>query len=103
MADLTARLQDQFGTRVRDVRLFGSRARGDANLDSDLDVLVRIDGLSNAERLEIWRTTGDLLTDHGVVVSVLVMSTEHWDELRRLDRVLPREIDRDGIALLPGR
>ena len=38
------RLARAFGTRLRDVILFGSRARGDHRPDSDLDLFVVLDG-----------------------------------------------------------
>ena len=38
-------LRRQLGVRLRAVVLFGSRARGDARPDSDIDVLVVADGL----------------------------------------------------------
>jgi predicted nucleotidyltransferase len=36
-------LQDRFGRQLVDVLLFGSKARGEAHSDSDVDVLVILD------------------------------------------------------------
>ncbi len=41
--DLRDRLRDAYGPRIRDLRLFGSRARGESHEESDLDVLVLLD------------------------------------------------------------
>src|SRR5687768_1220114 len=49
-----ASLRSKFGRRLREVTLFGSRARGDAREDSDVDVLVVIDELSERERGEVF-------------------------------------------------
>jgi predicted nucleotidyltransferase len=92
-------VRQRFGSRLRDLRLFGSRARGTGHEDSDLDVLVVVDDLGSAEAREIAHYTGDLLTLHDVLVSSLAMSTERWQTLRDLERLIVREIDRDGIAL----
>jgi uncharacterized protein (UPF0332 family) len=43
-------LASEFGARLRSMRLFGSRARGDADVDSDADVSVVIDGLTEEEQ-----------------------------------------------------
>src|SRR5687767_4501136 len=44
LADYRTRLRARYGPRLADVRLFGPWARGEAHADSDVDVLVLIDG-----------------------------------------------------------
>lgn len=84
------------------MRLFGSRARGEGHELSDLDVLVEIADLTGAERHEVGAFTGDLYTRHHVIVAALALSSAEVENLRRLERLLLREIDRDGIDLLAG-
>ncbi len=92
-------LQRRFGNRIRDLRLFGSRARGEGHEESDLDVLVVIDGLTTKERREVWEYSGDLLLAHEVMVGGLATSTADWQQLRDMGRRIVREIERDGIPL----
>jgi predicted nucleotidyltransferase len=47
------RVRDLLGSRLRDVRLFGSKARGDAHPESDIDLLVLVEHLDPAEAEEI--------------------------------------------------
>jgi predicted nucleotidyltransferase len=84
---------------VRDVRLFGSRARGCAHETSDVDLLVVIDDLTGAERREIAQKSGDALTDWSVLLSPFAVSSQQMAELRASERRIAREIDRDGIPL----
>ena len=49
MSFATQRLQDTFGTRVWFVGLQGSRARGEATDESDIDVVVILDELTPAD------------------------------------------------------
>ena len=42
--ELRDRLRAEYGPRLRDLRLFGSKVRGDDHDESDIDVLVLIDG-----------------------------------------------------------
>jgi uncharacterized protein len=93
------RLRRVFGDRLRDVRLFGSYARGEADEDSDVDVLVLVDGLTD---LEIGTAAGEaapVILDYKLPIAPLPMSTERFEELRRRERLLARDIDAEGISL----
>lgn len=46
MEELVARLQETFGARLRFVGLQGSRARGEAGPESDIDAVVILDAVS---------------------------------------------------------
>ena len=92
-------VRGRFGDRLRELKLFGSRARGEGHEESDVDVLVVVDGVTTSEGRELTDRTGDLYTEHEVFISPLLLSTEHWARLRRLERLIVAEIDRDGVAL----
>jgi predicted nucleotidyltransferase len=99
LAQLATWLRRELAGRLRELVLFGSRARGEGDDDSDLDVLVVVDDLAEGEARAIAHACGDLLTQHDVIVSPLVLSTERIAELRRRERLIAREIDRDGVSL----
>lgn len=44
LAEIKRRLLTAHGRRLRSVVLYGSEARGDSQIDSDIDVLVLLDG-----------------------------------------------------------
>jgi len=44
LSEMKLRLQAAFGDRLRGVVLYGSEARGDAREDSDVDVLMLLEG-----------------------------------------------------------
>jgi predicted nucleotidyltransferase len=88
---------------VDSVRLYGSRARGDFQPDSDVDLAVVLRG----PRGDIWKTaqalaniTFDVLGETGVAVSALPLwhdDLEHPE--RAMNPALIRSIQRDGIRL----
>ncbi|MDR0501648.1 MAG: nucleotidyltransferase domain-containing protein [Coriobacteriales bacterium] len=62
--DKIAALARQYG--VKNVRIFGSVANGNANKDSDIDILVDRDGISGLfEICEIYSKLGEIL-DHEI-------------------------------------
>lgn len=99
LQELAEWLRAHFGRRLVDLRLFGSRARSEGHEDSDLDVLVVVDGMSGDERLAIWFFSGKLQARHEVTVSTFTVSAERWHELVRERRAIVRDIERDGIPL----
>ncbi|MGH7232258.1 MAG: nucleotidyltransferase domain-containing protein [Nitrospiraceae bacterium] len=93
VADLTAREQAALADFQRRVGLtspgvsarytvFGSRARGTADSESDLDVCVElgVERLSFADKQKVRRIAGEVSLAHDILLSVLV-----------IDRVLAKE------------
>jgi predicted nucleotidyltransferase len=67
--------------RLDDILLFGSQARGDARVDSDIDILVIINGDFNYGDL-IKRTSSivsDLSLEYDVAISRAFMSKDHFE------------------------
>ena len=79
--------------------LFGSYARGDAEPDSDLDVLLLVDMPRDAISERNWQIgdlAAELLLEHGIVVSPIVENRQYfWANAD----VLPffRNIRREGV------
>jgi len=93
------RLREVFGDRLQSIRLFGSHARGEANEDSDVDVLVLIEGLADTE---IGLAAGEVATvivETGMSLTPLVMSTERFKMLLDQERLIALDIEREGIVL----
>jgi predicted nucleotidyltransferase len=99
LARLRAALEARFGARLRAVRLFGSRARGEARPDSDVDVLVLVDDLTWAERHEVIDLATDLDLEHFVGLAPLAMSSAHFEHLRQLETGLALDIEREGVPI----
>lgn len=93
------RLRRAFGARLREVRLFGSYARGEAHEESDVDVLVVIDDLTSLEIGQVGAEAAPVIAAMSVALAPLPMSTAHFADLRRQGRPLALDLDREGIAL----
>ncbi len=94
-------LRERFGERVFEILLFGSRARGEAHEDSDVDILVVIDELSEFERLAILDLAyaTDAAAPQWMGLSPLVYSSAQAASMRSGGRRLFRDIDSQGIRL----
>lgn len=99
IADYRAELVRLFGDRLRGITLFGSWARGEASEESDVDLLVLVEDLSNAEAHTVGQLAGDAMTNYDVLLSPLALSTGRFAELGARERLIAREIARDGVPL----
>lgn len=73
-------LSDIYLERLRGVFLYGSRARGDHSPDSDVDILVVLDGIGPYS-IELKRTSelaSNLSLESGVIVSRTFASEVDW-------------------------
>src|SRR5579883_2919380 len=91
-----AALNEIYGNRIDRVVLFGSRARGDAQPDSDWDVAVFLRGGAGfAELKALSSTTYDLLLETGQFIQPLALPVEREGE----DSLLMGSIRRDGVVV----
>jgi predicted nucleotidyltransferase len=104
-AGLTAfveRLRQRYGDDLLRVVLFGSKARGDFDDESDLDLLIVVRMLDGRYR-QYWSEIADIawqvVLEYGVVTSLIVKDQADYARMRRHRLLLARNIERDGIEL----
>ena len=92
-----AELKGIYRGRIERVVLFGSRARGDAQPDSDYDVVVFLRGFNefNREAATIARLETDILFDTGAVINAIPMLAGSYAARTGL----MMELRRDGLHL----
>ncbi len=96
LEELKTRLRQTYGDRLKKVILYGSWARGDATEDSDIDLIVVLEGDVSPGR-EIERmidAVTDALLEHGELVSVYPVSE---DDYERVNSPLLMNARREGI------
>lgn len=84
---------------VEKIILFGSKARGDDDLESDIDLLVLMrEPVTHALKRQMTHAIFDLQLSYNVVFSMIIVPLNQWQQ--GICRILPirHEIERDGIA-----
>ena len=99
----TSRLRHALGDDLQAVWLYGSRARGEAHAESDVDLLVIADGGRGRHQRIAW----DLSEEAAVIsgespfsYSVNVHDLEWLQRRREIESFFIQEVDRDKLVLV---
>jgi len=97
LGDLHRRFEGIYGERLARLILYGSRARGDASPDADLDILVLLHGsVDPYEEIErCGEMTAEVSLDLGIVVSCVFMSEEEFNQRQG---PFIRNVRREGVV-----
>lgn len=90
-------MHQRLGSHLKQVILFGSRARGDFDLDSDYDCLAVVDEVSPGVDEAIAEIMGQFLYEHDTIFSIFPITTERYQQ--DIWEPLFINVRQEGIAL----
>jgi predicted nucleotidyltransferase len=93
----TAALRKRFGHHLEQIILFGSRARGEAEPDSDYDCLLVFDQVTAEVKRDVDKIAGEMLYEYNSVFSAFQFSREDLPKLKYEPFFMNAE--REGILL----
>ncbi len=98
-AELRKGLKALYGSRFRDLLLYGSYARGDQREGSDVDLLALLDGpvITSREISRIAKISAPISLDHDLVLSVLPVNQEAY---RKGDTVFLQTVRQDAVRVV---
>lgn len=98
LTTLVDQLQDLYQDRVSQIILFGSQARGEATIDSDIDILIVLnDEIHPSNELQYTSSLiAQICLDYGVLISRIFMSVSRFESEQS---PLLKNIRREGVIL----
>ena len=94
-----AALEKTIGRNLVEVRLFGSKARGDARKDSDIDVLV-ITATGDWHMCDvIYSIVTDILLEDEISISPKVLNKSDYDHLYKIRTPFIKNVIQEGITI----
>lgn len=98
--ELKRRLKETYGEKLKEIRLFGSKARGDFDPESDIDIFL----LFNSDidwkfENEVWDLAYEIDLQFGVLFNVIIFSTKQLKDPKM--RILPffRSVKKEGVKV----
>jgi predicted nucleotidyltransferase len=82
LQEFVSYLQTSIPDLIEGVALFGSKARGDSQQDSDIDVLVILAKEDRDLRREILKQAARFSLEYDVLLSPRVIGEERWEKMR---------------------
>jgi predicted nucleotidyltransferase len=90
---------DALGDELVELKLFGSKARGDAREDSDIDVLVITNSGNWRLRDVVYHIVTDILLEDDIIISPRIIGKEDYKRLYEKGYPFIKNVIRDGIAV----
>lgn len=97
LEELKKTLSERYG--LLDFRLFGSKARGDAAPDSDIDVMAELEEYTPRNEAEIDELTFRINLRHDCFISLVIYGRREIEEGPLGESPLYKVILREGVSL----
>ena len=95
-----AAVSERYPHAVSRLLLYGSKARGDAHAESDIDLMLIVRDQAEDLKRALRRIGYDLAATSWAVPSILARTEAEWARLKRLRSPLHAAVERDGIRVL---
>jgi predicted nucleotidyltransferase len=99
LQEVKSKLIELLGDKLKRFVLFGSRARGDADGTSDIDVAIVVADLTKEVKRKIIDCVVEVEVKYLVPISIIVFSEDEFRRLRELERRIALDIEMEGVEI----
>jgi len=96
---LLSRLREAYGDQIQQAMLFGSKARGEAVRDSDIDVMVLVKDETWALKNGMLEIVADINLEYDLSIDLRVIGIERWQHMANIQAGFYWTISQDAIPL----
>ncbi len=93
-------LNERYSGVVLRMLIYGSKARGDAREDSDLDILLVVRNEAGGLKRPVRRIGYSLAAMSDAVPSILAYTEEEWEGRKKRGYPFQQAVERDAVSVL---
>jgi predicted nucleotidyltransferase len=93
-------LQEHYPGVVLRLVIYGSKARGEARPDSDMDVLLIVTNEANHLKRPLRRIGYELAATSDAVPSILAYTLDEWESRKQGGAPFQHAVERDAVSVL---
>lgn len=93
-------LEQKHPGAVHELLIYGSKARGQAHAESDLDVLLIVKDKAGTQKRELRRIGYLLAATTDVLPSILAYTQEEWESRKRSGSTFRKAVERDAVRVV---
>jgi excisionase family DNA binding protein len=99
--EVKKRLLEKYSNKIELIKVFGSKVRGEATKESDLDLLIVVKDLDYPLEKKVRRTAHSVNDDfdYEPLISTIIMSSSDYENLKKLDTPFYNNVEKEGIDL----
>jgi len=96
--ELASRIREKLGKTI-DIIVYGSTARGDSELFSDMDVCIIVEKMDKNTREMIFTIAWEVGFKEGIVIVPLIFEKNEWEDSPILESPIYKNIQREGVKV----
>lgn len=99
LLDFRQRLKSRCGDELISIKLFGSRARGDARPESDIDLLVVFEKYTKKVEDILIEVICDILNSRGIYFEVVSYSRQEYEKSKREQWPFVLNLEKEAVLV----
>lgn len=99
LMEFKKRLAKKLSGEVLELKLFGSKAKGNFSKDSDIDILIILKKVNENQKNKIYNLVLEMLHKYGVYLSVHIYSKKEYNFLNNIPTVFMQFIQQEAIRI----
>ena len=99
LLEFKEKLSQKMAGEILELKLFGSKARGDSYKESDIDILIVLKRKTKEKEDFILDLTGELLRKYRVLISPIIFSKKEVLKYKKIPSVFLQIVEREAMPL----